>query len=154
MDFLQQVAVPIGLEQALQARPWAKALYPPTWKRFRRGIAGAQTEADARAVYDDLVCESGRVVLFELALPWLDRTKAARVEPTAVTGPVLIIAGERDHIIPPRVARRTAARYRNSSYVEIPGSDHLVFASRTLPITMARIDDWIIRNQLRSAAPN
>ena len=31
----------------LPPRPWAKPLYPPTWQRFRRRIANAQTEETA-----------------------------------------------------------------------------------------------------------
>jgi pimeloyl-ACP methyl ester carboxylesterase len=40
----------------LQPRPWAEPLYPPTWHRFRRWFANAQTEEVAREVFSDLVC--------------------------------------------------------------------------------------------------
>lgn len=135
-----------------QPRPWAKPVYPPTWKQFRRAAAYAQTEETARQVFDDLVCESGRVLFFELAVPWLDRTKAARADLPAITAPVLVIGGGADRIVPTRLARRSAARYENGSYAEIPASDHLVFHGNALSATIAHIDDWIARNDLVGTA--
>ena len=123
-----------------------------TWEVFRHGIAAAQTEELAREVFAELVCESTRAVYWELAHPRLDRAKAARIDFAAVTGPVLVIGGECDRIVPPRVARQTATRYRNASYVEILGSDHLVFHGKALPITMGHIDDWIAENRVLSTA--
>lgn len=90
-------------------------------------VAHVQTEEVAREVFAELVCESGRALFLELAAPWLDRAKAARVDFAAVTAPVLVINGELDLIVPARLARRTASRYQRGSYVEIPDSDHLVF---------------------------
>jgi len=81
-------------------------------------------------------------------MPWLDRAKAATVDFSAVAGPVLVIAGGCDRIVPGRLARRTAAQYQNATSVEIPGSDHLVFHGNALPVTMAHIDDWIVRNHV------
>ncbi|OBB92387.1 alpha/beta hydrolase [Mycobacterium sp. 852002-30065_SCH5024008] len=145
---LNTTTIGIALPHAHKPRPWARAVYPPAWQRFRRGIASAQTEEAAREVFDDLVCESGRVLFFELAMPWLDRNKAARVDFGAVTGPVLVISGAHDRIMPPRLARRTAGRFANASYVEIPGSDHMVFSGAALPATMGLIDDWIATHRL------
>ncbi|CAM4172396.1 hypothetical protein MYSE111917_14720 [Mycobacterium senriense] len=143
----------IALRHALIPRPWAKPVYPPTWRQFSRGVAGAQTEEIARETFNDLVCESGRVLFFELAMPWLDRTKAARVNYDAISGPVLIIGGGQDRIVPPRLALRTAARYANASYAEIPGSDHMVFGGKALPITMSHFDDWVASQDTFSAGP-
>jgi pimeloyl-ACP methyl ester carboxylesterase len=98
------------------------------------------------------VTPNGRVLFFELAVPWLDRAKAARVDFAAVTGPVLVINGELDRIVPARLARRTAARYLEGSYVEIPDSDHLVFHGDALSVTMGHIDDWIASYHVRSIA--
>jgi pimeloyl-ACP methyl ester carboxylesterase len=124
----------------LQLRPWAKPVYPPTWQRFRRWIANAQTEHVAREVFANLVCESGRAQC-EQAFPYLDRGKATTVNFAAVTTPVLVIRGEHDRGIPPQVAPWTAARYQRGTYVEIPRSDHLVFFGEALPVTMGHIYD-------------
>ncbi|OBJ56378.1 alpha/beta hydrolase [Mycobacterium sp. 1423905.2] len=142
---LNRTTLGIAMAHAVQPRPWAKPVHPPTWQRFRRAVATAQTEDVARQAFTDLVCESGRVLFFELAMPWLDRAGAAKVDPGVVPGPMLVVAGERDRIVPPRLARRIAGRYSNASYVEIPGSDHLVFYGAALPITMSYIDEWIAR---------
>ena len=64
----------------------------------------------------------------------------------AVTGPVLAIGARRDHTVNRRVARATAKRYRNGTYIESPASDHLVFHGKALPVTMARIDEWMVGN--------
>jgi pimeloyl-ACP methyl ester carboxylesterase len=136
----------------LQPRPWAKPLYPPTWERFRRWIANAQTEETAREFFADFVCESGRAYC-EILFPYLDRGNAITVNFAAVTAPVLAIRGECDRLlISPQVAPWTAARYHRGTYVEIPRADHLVFFGEALPVTMGHIDDWIARNHVLAIA--
>lgn len=126
----------------LQLRPWAKPLYP-TWERFYWGAAGNMSERDARAMFETLVTESGRAYC-EMGFPWLDRKKAARVEFDRVTTPVLTISGDRDRIVAPRVARVTASRYANGTFVSIPRADHMVFDGDALPATMNAIDKWLL----------
>ncbi len=131
----------------LQSRPWAKPLYPTSWKLYRRYVTNTTDEKLARELYSELVPDSGRVYC-EMPLWFLDRAKATRIDFAAVKSPVLAIGGERDRTVNPRVARTTAARYSNGTYVEIPGSDHLVFFGKALPVTMARIDEWMTRNRI------
>jgi pimeloyl-ACP methyl ester carboxylesterase len=121
-------------------------VYPPTWQRFRRWIANAQTEEDAREGYAGLVCESGRACCEIFA--FLDRGNATTVDFAAVTTPVLAIRGECDRVVPPQIAPKTAARYRRGSYVQIPGADHVPFSGAALPVTMGHIDDWIAENRV------
>ncbi|GAB3040315.1 hypothetical protein MBOU_30900 [Mycobacterium bourgelatii] len=102
---------------------------PPTWQRFRRWIANAQTEEGIQAEFDQLVCESGHA-FFEIALPYLDRNKATAVNFAAVTTRVLVIRGECDLFVAPHVAADTAARYQRGTYVEVPRADHLVLSRR------------------------
>jgi pimeloyl-ACP methyl ester carboxylesterase len=131
----------------LRGRPWAKPLYPCSWAVFRRYITNTTDEATARERYAELVCESGRVYC-EMPFWFLDRKKATRVDFASVTTPVLAIGGRHDHTVNRRVARATAARYPHGSYVEIPASDHLVFEGDALPVTMARIDDWMAQRRI------
>jgi pimeloyl-ACP methyl ester carboxylesterase len=144
-------ATPTGLRvtvpHLLRPRPWTKPWRTPTFEQFRRWIADTQTEDIARDIHDGLVYESGRYVweLF-LAVPRL--SKATVVDFAAVTAPVLAIGAECDRIVPSKVARQTAARYRNGTYVEIPRSDHMVFSGAALPVTMSYIDDWMARNHV------
>ena len=134
----------------LQPRPWAKPLTPATWKVVRRFVTNATDEATARELYSQLVCDSGRVYC-ELVFPFLDRAGAAKVDFSTIQAPVLAIGGERDRLVNFRVARATAARYPNGTYVEIPGSDHMVLHGTALPVTMARIDEWMTRHQVFTA---
>jgi pimeloyl-ACP methyl ester carboxylesterase len=141
----------LGLRHFLQPRPWAKAVYPLTWEQFRKSTANTQTEEHARELFAGLVCDSGRVMC-EVAFSWLDRANAATVNYPAIATPVLVIAGECDRILLPRMARQTAARYQQATYVEIPRSDHLVFCGKALRVTMGHIDDWIARNHVLTTA--
>lgn len=129
----------------LRWRPWAKPLYPVSWKIFRRYVTNRTDEGLARELYDALVSDSGRVYC-EMAFWFLDREKATAVDFAAVTNPVLAIGARRDRTVNRRVARATAKRYRNGTYIEIPASDHLVFHGKALPVTMARIDEWMVQN--------
>jgi pimeloyl-ACP methyl ester carboxylesterase len=131
----------------LQPRPWTKPWCPPTFEQFRRWIANTQTEDITRAIYDGLVCESGRYV-WELLLAPLKLSTASVVDFAAVTAPVLVVGAEWDRIVASRIVRQTAARYQHGSCVEIPRADHMVFSGAALPITMSYIDDWMARNRI------
>ncbi|HEX3284187.1 MAG TPA: alpha/beta hydrolase [Mycobacterium sp.] len=131
----------------LQRRPWAKPLYPTSWKLFRRYVTNATDEPLARELYDELVCESGRVYC-EMAWWFLDRAKASAVDSSALATPVLAIGGGLDRTVNRRVARATAKRYSNGTYIEIPDSDHLVFHGKALSVTMGHIHKWLVANNL------
>jgi pimeloyl-ACP methyl ester carboxylesterase len=117
---------------------------------FRRYITNTTDEAIARAIFAELVCESGRVYC-EMPFWFLDRAAATRVDFAAVTTPVLAIGGRRDRLVNRRVARATARRYGHGTYVEIPASDHLVLHGTALPVTMARVDEWMAQNAVFGA---
>lgn len=132
----------------LQPRPWAKPL-APTWERWRTGVVNEQSEEFAEEIFQTLVMESGRAYC-EMGFPWLDRHHAARVDFSAITGPVLIIGAERDHVVVPQIARATASRYSGrAKHVEIKGSDHMMFFGRYLPVTMGEVDRWMIESGLK-----
>jgi pimeloyl-ACP methyl ester carboxylesterase len=130
----------------IQPKPWAKPLYPTDWQRFRRWIANTQTDEDARGFFADLVCDSGRAYC-EIVFPFLDRGNATTVDFATVTTPVLTLRAEHDLLVPPQIARKTAARYRYGTCVDIAGSDHLVFSGDALATTMGHIDAWIAGNR-------
>ncbi|MBV8789336.1 MAG: alpha/beta hydrolase [Mycobacterium sp.] len=139
------------LPHLLWPRAWSKPWRIPTFEQFRRWIANTQTDDVAREIYAGLVCESGRYVceLFA-ALPRL--SKATVVDFAAVTTPVLAIGADCDRMVPTAIARQTAARYRQGTYVEIPRSDHMVFSGAALPVTMGHIDNWMARNHVLATA--
>ncbi len=81
---------------------------------------------EAAPLHETFVHESGRA-LFEIALPWLDGTRTAAVDPKTVTVPLLFVAAEKDKLTPPGVVRRTAARFdKVSTYREYLGQGHWV----------------------------
>jgi pimeloyl-ACP methyl ester carboxylesterase len=124
----------------IHPRPWARPLNPK-WSHMRWG-AQHQTEDHLRELFDMMVCESGRAYC-EMSLFFLDRHRAAKVDFDAITSPVLVIGAGHDRGVNPRIARTTARRHRNATYIEIPNADHLVFDGEFLPTTMNHIDDWI-----------
>lgn len=104
------------------------------WRRpVRQGFAAAAATVynrmppDAqRALYDRSGFESGRVVL-EVGLPWLDRRRAAAVDPARVTCPLLVVGARHDRITPVPVVRRIARRYGAvATYHELPDHAHWV----------------------------
>lgn len=133
-------------------RPWLKPVRPPSWRLFRSAVCHAQSEDFALELFADLVYESGRVIFFEVATPWLDRSKAATVDHAAVTTPVLAIAGAGDRIVSARNVRETAGRFHSGTYAEIPESDHLVFSGKALTTTMHLIDRWVHANDVHLTA--
>ena len=71
-----------------------------------------------------MAADSGRV-LFEIALPALDRRRAAYVEIARVRCPLLILAGAEDRIITASCTRRLASRYGGRArYVELADHAH------------------------------
>ena len=71
-----------------------------------------------------MAADSGRA-LFEIALPWLDRRRAALIDIARVRCPLLILAGAQDRIMPAAGGRRLASRYGGQArYVELPTHAH------------------------------
>lgn len=100
-----------------------------TCDQFRYGFANAVSEEEARALYEaHHVAGPGRP-LFQAATANLGTGKATRVDVrNPERGPLLVISGERDHIVPRAIAH---AAYRLQSknagrteFREIPGRGH------------------------------
>jgi non-heme chloroperoxidase len=71
-----------------------------------------------------MAADSGRV-LFEIALPSLDRSRAAQVDIERIGCPLLIVAGAADRMIPVGGLRRLASRYGpRARYLELPDHAH------------------------------
>jgi len=87
--------------------------------------------------------DSGRV-LFELSLPWLAKTDAARIDYTRLKMPALIVVGTSDRITVPAIARATA-RALNSpiDYHELPGAGHWLWHGATGERVAALALDWL-----------
>ncbi|TIC83554.1 alpha/beta hydrolase [Nocardioides sp. GY 10113] len=101
-----------------------------TFEQFRYGFANAVGEAEARALYEEFHVPAPARPLFEAA--------SANVNPWAVTkvdvespdrGPMLVVTGERDHIVPFALGNAAYQRQKKNAHhvtelVEIPGAGH------------------------------
>jgi pimeloyl-ACP methyl ester carboxylesterase len=93
--------------------------------------------------HSSFVHESGRALL-EIGLPWLDRSKAAAVDPRRVTVPLLFAAAERDRLVPPGVVRRTAKRFDHvSDHVEFEGQGHWVLGQPGWERVADHAETWL-----------
>jgi pimeloyl-ACP methyl ester carboxylesterase len=119
----------------------------PEWETFFWSTGHLQDDAFMREVYIKLKAESGRAY-FEMALWFLDKKRAAEVSPERITAPVLVISGHDDRIVRAAIGRRTAARFRDGVFVEIPNQDHMLPAGSGLPKVMAEFDRWIVDKKL------
>jgi pimeloyl-ACP methyl ester carboxylesterase len=130
-------AAPAGVIALRPSNLLAFARIEATWAWWRKPHRATLAEAlshtfnttdptEARPLHASFVHDSGRALL-EIGLPWLDRTKAATVDPRLVTVPLFFVATEKDKLVPPGVVRRTAQRFAHvSEYKEYPGQGHWV----------------------------
>ncbi|MBM7516714.1 alpha/beta hydrolase [Nocardioides nitrophenolicus] len=108
-----------------------------SFEEFRYGFANAVSEQEARELYESLHTPAPGRPLFQAATanlnPWA-KTKA--VKTNADRGPLLVVTGEKDNIVPFALANAAYKRQRRNRHhateiVEIPGVGHsLVIDSR------------------------
>jgi alpha-beta hydrolase superfamily lysophospholipase len=138
--------VAIFIRHFIQWGFWKKPLYP-TWGSWRWGVVNEQTEEFAIEFFKTLCTESGRAYS-EMALWFLDPHKASHVDYDAILAPTLVFGGSKDRVVVPRISRLTAGRFKKGKYIEIQGSDHIMFAGKELLNTMGHIDQWLAENKL------
>lgn len=132
------------LPQWLTGRP----MYPVAWGPWVRWICNSLPPETQESYYATLCAESGTAYR-EMIFWMLDSRRTTRVDPEAITSPVLVIAGSEDKCTIPASCRATARRYRDrGTYVELKGSDHMMTVDPYLPQTLAAIDDWLETNCL------
>ena len=102
---------------------------PLTYDQFRYGFANAVSEDEAKQLYDAFAVPASGAPLFQAASanfnPW---TEAKVDSKNPKRGPLLIISGEKDHVVPWAIANASYKKQkRNEStteIVEIPGRGH------------------------------
>ncbi len=101
-----------------------------SFEEFRYGFANAVSEQEARELYRTFHTPAPGRPLFQAATanlnPWA-KTKAAKTN--ADRGPLLVITGEKDHIVPFALANAAYKKQRRNQHhpteiVEIPGVGH------------------------------
>jgi pimeloyl-ACP methyl ester carboxylesterase len=106
-----------------------KGIVRMTYPQFRYAFVNTLTEADARAAYEaHVIPETGRI-FFQAALG----TQAVRVNFTNdERKPLLLIAGERDHVVAAGLNRSNLRKYAGSQartdFKEFPGRAHWIIA--------------------------
>jgi pimeloyl-ACP methyl ester carboxylesterase len=133
----------------IEATRWRKPWPPSSWEEFRRCVVNEQEATTARQIFNLhlQVFESGRVFA-EVYMPHLDHGDAAHVDYQAEMGPVLVMGGTKDLVVPVSICRQAAARYAHGQYVEIDGADHMLVGGRFLPTVLQHLDEWIAANRL------
>jgi pimeloyl-ACP methyl ester carboxylesterase len=127
-----------------------------TWRFWRKPVRQTFKEASYSTLgvlppdlkkeeFDKLGYESGRVVL-ETGLWPLDSAKASKVDPSKVTCPVLVMAGDKDKITPASVIRKIANKYAAVAvYKEFEHHGHAVLAEPGWEAIVEYTSVWLER---------
>jgi non-heme chloroperoxidase len=102
---------------------------PLTYEQFRYAFANAVDEDEAKQLYETYSVPGSGVPIFQAATANLNPWTEAKVDTkNPERGPLLIIVGERDHTVPPAIAKAAYKRQRRNDavteFVEIPGRGH------------------------------
>jgi len=102
---------------------------PLTYEQFRYGFANAVGEDEAKELYERYSVPGSGVPIFQAASANLNPWTEAKVDTkNPDRGPLLIIVGEKDHTVPPAIAKAAYKRQKGNEgvteFVEIPGRGH------------------------------
>lgn len=99
----------------------------------REGVLNGVPEAEAQRSIAELTWDSGRV-LAQISAPFLDRTKASRVDYARLTMPALVLYGLQDRIATAGTSRATARQLSGRvDYEEWPDAGHWFFHDALRP---------------------
>lgn len=89
-----------------------------TAPQFRFAFTNAVSEPEAKALYEKYAMPGPGRPLFQAATATLNPSSATKVNVASSTrGPLLLVAGEKDHTVPPVLVRSTLKAYRRSPAV-------------------------------------
>jgi non-heme chloroperoxidase len=98
---------------------------------------------DQKAAYERFVYESGRAAT-EIGFWLFDPKKAAKVDESKVTCPVLVVSGAEDRITPASVVRKVANKYKSvSTYKEFVNHAHWVIGEPDWEKIAEFVSDWL-----------
>jgi non-heme chloroperoxidase len=100
-----------------------------TYDQFRYSFANAVSEDEAKELYEKFAVPAPGAPLFQAAAANLNPWTEARVDTkNPDRGPLLIISGEKDHVVPWAIANASFKRQKGNAGVteiaEIPGRGH------------------------------
>jgi non-heme chloroperoxidase len=102
---------------------------PLTFEQFRYGFANAVDEDEAKSLFDTFAVPASGVPLFQAASANLNPWTEAKVDTrNADRGPLLIISGEKDNVVPWAIANASYKRQKRNQavteIVEMPNRGH------------------------------
>ena len=102
---------------------------PLTYEQFRYGFANAVSEDEAKELYETYSVPGSGVPIFQAATANLNPWTEAKVNSkNPDRGPLLIIVGEKDHTVPPAIAKASYKKQKKNEgvteFLEIPGRGH------------------------------
>lgn len=121
---------------------WHKPI-KQTYEEAAFGLYNLVPPEERRVYYQRSVYESGRAAS-ELGWYFLDRRHASRVDPSKILCPALLIGGEQDRVVPPRVARKTAERY-GAEFVSLADHAHWLVGEPGWENVARLVIDWLAR---------
>ena len=117
-----------------------------TFDQFRYGFANAVSEEEAQHLYETFHVPAPGRPLFQAATANLDFTTEAKADKgNPDRGPMLVVSGEKDHIVPWKLANAAYKQQRKNpsptEIVEIPGVGHsLVIDSHWREVAEVALD--------------
>jgi pimeloyl-ACP methyl ester carboxylesterase len=98
---------------------------------------------EQREAYGRLVYESGRAAS-EIGYWFIDPRRAARVEESDVTCPVLVVGASEDRITPAQITRWVARKYSSvSTYKQFDNHAHYLVAQPGWPDVAEYVEKWL-----------
>jgi non-heme chloroperoxidase len=102
---------------------------PLTYDQFRFAFANAVKPDEAQQLYEQYAVPAPGAPLFQAATANLNPWTEVKVDTdNADRGPLLIIAGEKDHTVPPAISNAAYKQQQDNpgetEYVEVPGRGH------------------------------
>jgi non-heme chloroperoxidase len=124
-----------------------------TRQQFRYGFGNALPEKESDDLYDRWTIPSPGRPLFEDASANLSRHSPAKVNTeNAMRGPLLLIAGGKDHTVPSAITRSTLKQYRKSAavtdYKEFHDRGHSLALDSRWPEVADYVLGWLKRHSL------
>ncbi|QWR78797.1 alpha/beta fold hydrolase [Candidatus Magnetomonas plexicatena] len=135
-----------GVFAVLNYGTFWKAPVMPTFEQVVATSLHLLSSEKQQDVYSKFVHESGRA-LSEIGFSILDRHCAASVDFKKVTCPVLVIAGSKDRIITPDIARSVANNYKNNTYKEFAEHAHWILQEQGWEKVAGFIFEWLEKIQ-------
>jgi alpha-beta hydrolase superfamily lysophospholipase len=126
---------------------WKKVLNM-TFPEFQFAFVNGFSEAEQAKYYDRYVVpETGRI-FFQAAFAPLDPQHATRVNfKNDMRAPLLLIAGERDHLVPAHVVRSNYKHHKQSAartdFYEFPGRAHLIGSQQGWEEVAGYVANWL-----------